>query len=233
MTVAAIMQPYFFPYIGYWQMISAADTFVIYDDVNYIKGGWINRNNLLLKHEPHLFTLSLDQASPFKKINDITIQAASGNRAKILAIVSSAYKKAPHYKRVFPFLESVILNQEPNLALFLHKQICDVCHFLGIQTKIILSSNLAKNNDLRGQDKVIEICKNLKAHTYINAIGGTKLYSKADFQAQEINLNFILSQPVPYAQIDAPFVPWLSIIDVMMFNDRQDITRLLKAYVLT
>ena len=211
-------------------MIKAADTFVVYDDVNYIKGGWINRNNILLNGKAHLFTLSLEQASPFKKIQDTLIQQAPGNKSKILGMMSSAYRKAPHYKRVFPLLEAIVMNNEPNLSVFLYRKICEVCRLLGIETKIILSSSIQKNNDLSGQDKVIEICKRLGTQSYINAIGGQTLYRREVFASHEIKLSFIQTRPTSYKQFNENFVPNLSIIDLMMFCDSVELREHLTAF---
>jgi len=232
MNKTGIMQPYFFPYIGYWQMINAVDTLVVYDDVNFIKGGWINRNNILLNEKSHLITLGLSQASSFKKINEIEVSTDRNNNKKLLACIESGYKKAPFFSEAFPVIEKIILNEEQNLALFLATQIKLLCEYLNIDTKIIMSSSIDKNNDLKGQDKVIEICKKLNTEIYINAVGGQELYSKEDFRDAGMELNFIKTKDVEYKQFKNEFVPWLSIIDLMMFNSKEEITEFLNSYEL-
>ncbi len=225
-----IMQPYLFPYLGYWQMVANADAFVIYDDVNYIKNGWINRNNLLLNGRAHLFTLALDKASPFKKINETFIKPDTDNRNKVLSFIRNAYLKAPHFKTVFPLIEEIVSYPENNLARYLENHFRKMFDFLKIKTKILISSNVEKNSDLRGQDKVLDICLNLGATEYINAIGGQELYSKDDFADRGIRLNFIKMRPVSYSQFKNEFVPNLSIIDALMFNDKTAAQKLLNEY---
>ncbi len=226
----SIMQPYFFPYLGYWQMIANVDKFVIYDDVNYIKGGWINRNNLLSNGKKHLFTLALDKPSSFKKINEIYIKSNLENRNKVLSFIKNSYFKAPYYKFVYPLIEEILLFPENNLSLFLLNQFKIIFLYLNIETEILLSSNINKNLLLRGQDKVIDICKKLKATRYINSIGGRSLYNKVDFYNEGICLQFIKMRQIKYMQFKNNFVSDLSIIDVMMFNPVSVIRNLLDEY---
>lgn len=226
----AIMQPYLFPYIGYWQLINSVDTFIIYDDVNYMKGGWINRNNILLAGVPHYVTLSLNQSSPNKKINQTEVLDTVANKRKFLGAIESAYNKAPQYKTVFPIIQECINYSENNLALYLEHHLKRVSDFLGIKTRIIMSSSIHKNNELTAQDKVIEICKKMNANVYINAIGGQELYSHEDFKKFDIDLKFIKTRPISYQQFRGDFVPYLSIIDIMMFNEPAAIQEFLNAY---
>lgn len=225
-----IMQPYFFPYLGYWQMLNATDRFVIYDDVNYIKNGWINRNNLLLNGSAHLFTLALDKASPFKLIRETFINADAGNRNKVLGFIRNAYLKAPQFKTVFPLIEEIVSFPENNVALYLENHFRKIFDYLDIGTEILISSNIKKNCELRGQDKVIDICKALGTTQYINAIGGQELYDKQTFADAGIVLNFIKMRPVSYSQFKNDFVPNLSIVDVLMFNNKERVKLLLDEY---
>lgn len=226
------MQPYFFPYIGYWQLVNAVDCFVIYDDVNFIKGGWINRNNILLNNKSHPIHLYLNQASPNKKINEISVLDDNIKKRKLLTCIEFAYNHSPFYKEIFPLMESIMNFEDNNLALFLENQIKAICDYLEIKTKIIISSKIEKDNSLKAQDKVLEICKKLNAKQYINAIGGVNLYSQSDFAKENIKLNFIKSNNIEYKQFRNEFVPWLSIIDVMMFNSPQKIREMLNDYEL-
>jgi len=216
----AIMQPYFFPYIGYWQLISAVDTFVIYDDVDFIKQGWVNRNNILGGNSKHRISLQLIGASSFKLINEIFV---GHNSHKLLKTIAHTYKKAPYFEEVFPMIEYILKNEEKNLALFLLFSIQKVCNYLEIKTTLLVSSELRKNNDLRGQSKVLDICSLLRADQYINAIGGQELYQKKVFSQKNIGLSFIRCDSVEYQQFDVPFIPNLSIIDALMFNDKKDV----------
>lgn len=224
-----IMQPYFFPYIGYFQLINAVDKYVIYDDVNYIKSGWINRNRILLNNRDFLLNLNLKESSSFKKINEIVI---GNNGDKLLKTITQAYKKAPHYSQAYPLIEQIINYSGNNLAKFLANSIILVSEYLGIKTEFVVSSDLQKNNELKGQDKVISICKTLNASEYYNAIGGQELYSKNTFEEKSIKLFFLKTNPIHYKQFDNEFIPNLSIIDVIMFNSPQQINKMLNEYEL-
>ncbi|MBK2267743.1 WbqC family protein [Francisella philomiragia] len=225
----AVMQPYFFAYIGYWQLINAVDVFVIYDDVNFIKKGYINRNNILLNNKPYRITLELLGASQNKLINEIYL---GDNRPNILKIIKQAYSKAPYFRDVYNLLEKIMTNEEKNLGLFLEKIIKNVSSYMGIDTNFIRSSNLNKDNDLRGQDKILQICQLLDADIYINAIGGRELYDKKAFRDESISLNFIESEIVEYPQFGNEFCAYLSIVDVLMFNSISDIKEMLNKYKL-
>lgn len=228
----AVMQPYFLPYLGYWQMMRAVDRFILYDDVNYIKNGWINRNNLLDNGKPHFFTLALDGASSFKLINETHINGTPEARNKVASYIKNVYRKAPFFKAVFPMIEEIINYPETNVALFLENHFRKVADYLGIKTEIVVSSHIEKDCSLKAQDKVLDICKKQGADIYINAIGGTELYSKEDFAAEGITLQFIKMLPVEYQQFKNEFVPNLSILDVMMFNSQETIEKYLNNYEL-
>ncbi len=228
----AIMQPYFFPYIGYWQLIDAVDKFVIYDDVNYIKRGWINRNKIIENKEAHYLTLPLQKSSQNKLINEIDISDPQKNKEKIYHRIDVAYKKAPFYDDVIKLLKTSILNTEVNLARYLINTIKLVNEYLGINTILIVSSFIKKDNSKKGQEKILEICKQLKADHYINPIGGTKLYDKEEFKKHGIKLSFLKTDDIIYKQFDNEFIPNLSIIDVMMFNSREEIKKMLEKFTL-
>lgn len=225
----AIMQPYLFPYIGYFQLINAVDKFVIYDDVNYIKGGWVNRNNLLVNNNKHLFTITLNQPSPFKLINQIIIK---DDFSKLLKTIYHSYLKAPYYEQTINLLNKIISCQEKNLGEFIANSLKEISIYLEIQTEIIVSSQLKKNNALKNKEKVLHICELLNASQYLNAIGGQELYYKEEFATHNIELNFIKSKNIMYNQFHNEFVPWLSIIDVMMFNSKEEIKSMLNQYEL-
>ena len=220
----AIMQPYFFPYLGYWQLINAVDTFVIYDDVNFIKQGYINRNNILQKQRAHLFTLQLIGASPNKKINDIKI---GGNSNKLLRTIKQNYSKAPFYKDVFPVLEEILNNEEKELSKFLGFSLVKIAKYLNIDTKFLYSSDIKNDKTFKAQDRLIEISMILNATSYLNLIGGIELYDKEVFFQNNINLSFLKSSKISYKQFNNEFVPNLSIIDILMFNDKDYVKNML------
>lgn len=227
-----IMQPYFLPYIGYWQLMNAVDKYVIYDDVNFIKGGWINRNRILMNGEAKMINLQMNGASPNKLINEVETSGNDIYNKKLLKTIESCYKKAPQYANIFPVIESIITQDEGNLARYLEFSVRQICKYLAIDTEIIVSSTIDKNNDLKGQDKVIEICKVLGADEYYNAIGGKELYFYTDFAAQGLKLSFFKTGKVEYKQFNNEFVSNLSIIDVMMFNSIEEIKEMLVEYKL-
>lgn len=216
MKSLAIMQPYFFPYIGYWQLIHAVDRFVIYDDVNYIKGGWINRNRILINSEPAYITVSLHQSSPYKRICDIALQPSPIWRDKLVKMVEMTYRKAPRFAEVFPVIEKLIRHEVDNLSDYLAHQLQTLAAFMGINTEFVVTSRRYENNDLSGQERLLDICKREGATTYINSQGGQTLYDVEAFCNEEIDLRFIIMRQIPYKQRAAGFVPYLSIIDALM-----------------
>jgi len=225
----AIMQPYLFPYIGYWQLINAVDTYVIYDDVNFMKQSYINKNNLLCGTKKQAFTLELIGASSNKLINEIKI---GNNSKKIIKTIKQNYSKAPYFENIFPIFENILNNDEKNLAKFIGYSLEKISNYLDIDTKFIYSSDIEKDNSLKAGDKVIAISKILNASQYINAIGGQELYSKDIFKKENIELNFLDTELIEYKQFKGEFVPYLSIIDIMMFNSVEGIKEILKKYKL-
>lgn len=225
-----IMQPYFFPYIGYWQLMNAVDTYVVYDDVAYIKGGWINRNNILMNGAKNLITIPLKEASSFKNINEIELSLNDKGRAKLLKTITFAYSKAPYFKEILPIIEKALaFNTISDVNI---SAILSIKQYLGMDTEIVISSNIEKNNDLKAQDKVLHICELLGATEYYNAIGGQELYSKEDFLAKNINLKFVKTGDIMYNQFNKEFVSGLSIIDVLMFNSKDEVNSMLSKYEL-
>lgn len=213
----AIMQPYFLPYIGYFQLIGAVDVFVVYDNIKYTKKGWINRNRVLQNGSDVMFSLPLKKDSDFLDVVQREL-AEEFDRAKLLNQFSGAYRRAPYFEQTFPLLERIVRCEDNNLFRYIHHSLTETCAHLGIEADIRISSGVDIDHALKGQDKVIALCRALEADTYINAIGGVELYSREDFKASGIDLAFIKSRPFDYSQFGAPFVPWLSIVDVLMFN---------------
>ncbi|OYP32368.1 WbqC family protein [Rhodopirellula sp. MGV] len=213
----AIMQPYFLPYIGYFHLVCSADVFVIYDNLKYTKRGWINRNRFLEHGSDAVFSIPLRKASDSLNIDQREL-ADSFDREKLLRRVSSAYAKAPHFDSAMALFESAVRYDAANLFSFLHHSLQLVLDHLKIARTILRSSEIQIDHQLSGQEKVIAICQAQQATTYINAIGGLSLYDEPSFANAGLDLRFIESHPRPYTQFDNEFVPWLSIIDLLMFN---------------
>ena len=225
----AIMQPYLFSYIGYWQLINAVDTFVIFDDVNFIKKGYINRNSILVGGKSQQITLELIGASQNKLINEIKV---GNNSQKLLKTIEMSYKKAPYFDNVFSILEDILNQEESNLAKFIGYSLQKISNYLEIDTKFIYSSSIEKDNSLKAQNKILDICKKLDATDYINAIGGKELYDKDKFEKQNIKLNFLEPEIQKYMQLESEFISYLSIIDIIMFNNKDNISKMLMQYKL-
>jgi hypothetical protein len=224
-----IMQPYLFPYLGYWQLIKAVDLYVVYDDVTYIKGGWINRNNFLINGEKKLYTIKLKSASSYKLINAIEILDDFINFIKML---QTSYAKAPYFNESMKIIKTIVTFDKSCLSLFILNSFKIILEYLNIETKLILSSRIDKDNALKGKDKVLAICKQLKASDYYNTIGGYELYKKEDFFEQGVNLSFLKTNIIPYKQFKHDFIPGLSIVDVLMFNPPRVINAMLDNFEL-
>lgn len=216
------MQPYFLPYIGYFQLIQAVDLFIVYDDVKYTKKGWINRNRLLRNGADAMFSVPLKSDSDFLPIKDRVV-SPDFNKGKLLSQFRGAYQQAPYFRETQALLDHAILENETNLFRFIFHSLETVCGYLGIASKLSISSKFPNDHSLRGKEKVAALCRCVEADVYINAIGGQELYSKEDFALQGIGLYFLKSRPFEYEQFGVPFVPWLSIVDVLMFNSKERI----------
>lgn len=216
------MQPYFLPYIGYWQLIAAVDVFVIYDNIKYTKKGWINRNRFLRNGVEAAFSLQIRKDSDFLDVNQRYL-ADAFDREDLLNRFKEAYRKAPEFSSLIPLLEGIIRNPSANLFEYIVTSIRDVCGFLAIETPLIVSSEIDCDHSLKSVERVQSICKTLGADTYINPVGGMELYSKEAFAKNGIELNFLKALPFKYQQSGNAFVPWLSILDVLMFNNKERI----------
>lgn len=227
----AIMQPYFFPYIGYFQLISAVDEFIIYDNIQYTKKGWINRNRILMNGREALITLPIKKDSDYLDVIDRTLSENwYKEKSKFLNIIYAAYKKAPVFNQVFEVIENCINVDEQNLFKFVYHSICSIKSYLNIATPLIISSKIDINHNLKSQDKVIALCQARYANMYINSVGGIELYNKDVFIKKDIELNFLKPKPIIYHQFDNEFISWLSVIDVMMFNSKEQIQQYLKEW---
>lgn len=214
----AIMQPYFFPYIGYYQLVARSDLFVLYDDVNFIKGGWVNRNRLIISGAVKYFTLPLTNASSFIKINEINVSSNPKDFKKILDSIRFSYSKSPYFNEIFPLIESIINSNETNLSKIATKSIQEISSLLRLKTKFVVSSKRYDNAHLSSINRVLDICEQEEADVYVNLPGGKTLYDDESFNKKNITLEFISPNLTSYKQTTETFNAGLSIIDVLMQN---------------
>jgi len=225
------MQPYFFPYIGYFQLINAVDKFVIYDNIKFTKKGWINRNRILVNGKDDYISIPIKKDSDFLNVDERYLaDIFEDEKIKLLRKIKDAYKKAPYFTDTYALIESIITNNEKNLFEFIYNSLKEICNYLQIETEFIISSTVDIDHDLKSENKVIALCNATGATSYINPIGGVELYSKDSFKYNTIELKFIKSKSIVYNQFNNPFLPWLSIIDVMMFNSKAEIKEMLSSY---
>ncbi|SDY70347.1 WbqC-like protein family protein [Hymenobacter psychrophilus] len=228
------MQPYLFPYLGYFQLMVAADRFVIYDDVQYIKGGWINRNRLLVNGQPLLFTIPLDAPSPNRNICAIELSDKGPWRAKLLQTIAQSYRRAPQFEPVYALIERVFTAQEARTITDLVRvSFTELIAYLCLSVELVPTSTHYGNQHLRAQERVLDICRMEGATEYVNAQGGRELYDHDTFAAHELGLNFLQPELRPYKQLGkGAFVPGLSMIDVLMNNSVAQTNELLHSYQL-
>ncbi len=232
MSSVAVMQPYFFPYLGYFQLVNAVDHFVFYDDVNFITNGWIHRNRILIDGKPKYFTIPCKKASQNKLINEIDHALDEKKRKKLLKQIKYSYGKAPFFENVYPIIEEVLTSNHEKVSKLAAESILQCSKYLGIDTDFKFSSMEYENTNLERADRLIDITKKEGAKVYINALGGTELYDKEYFKKQEVRLCFLNPELPEYGQFDNPFVPNLSIIDVIMLNAPDKVSRYLENYEL-
>ena len=228
----AIMQPYLFPYIGYFQLLGAVDKFIYYDDVKFIKQGWINRNSILVAGAKHTFSVPIRNVSSFANIKDTNVDDGQYSIwcVKFMKTLEQNYRKAPQFSPTLELVRNVLSPNPPTIAAIAISSIEAVANYLGMESKRFTSSTTYSNSELKAVDRVLDICAREQATEYYNAIGGTEIYDKDVFAQKDITLKFVKSREIRYSQGGGPFVPWLSMIDVLMYNDRDSVRALLGEY---
>ena len=226
------MQPYFFPYISYFQLLNMVDKYVIYDTARFSNNKWGFRNRILINGAPGYFRVKTLKASQNKKFSEIRVSNDIESKKKNIHMLGCVYRKAPYYSEVMPMLEQFLMADYDNLSECNIASIRLVCNYLDIKTDIILFSELTYDADLKRQFRIFDVCKALGSNEYINAIGGMELYDFEEFRENGIELAFLKSDDIVYPQFGGEFVPYLSIIDVMMFNSVPEIQDMLNRYTL-
>lgn len=228
--ILAVMQPYVFPYLGYYQLAFHSDKFVFYDNVNFIKGGFINRNYILSQGRSQLFTLPVENASSFTKINQLSF---AKNRAKVIRSIEQSYSKAPYVNDVMPIIKAVLGSEENNVAALGRMSIQAVFNYLSLELDQCLASNLDYDCDASAAEKLYSLCALFNADKYCNLAGGKVLYDKQEFAKHNIELSFLEMDQVNYPQGKNEFVPQLSMIDLLMWQPVDEVVRLLNKYSLS
>ena len=230
----AIMQPYLFPYIGYFQLINKVETLILHDNIQYVKRSWINRNRLRNSEESaDFFTLPLERSSNYHDIVKKRIHEKEfiKFKSRLINRVKNNYSKADYFIEGLEILENCLAHRSNNLFDFLHNSIVKTLDYLCIDTSILISSKISIDHSLKAQDKVIELCKASDCTEYWNVYAGYELYDFKDFNKYNIKLNFIEpSQSMFYNQRSSNFIPDLSILDVIMNNSIDQVKDLLKEY---
>ena len=231
----AIMQPYVFPYLGYFQLVHAVDRFIFYDDVNFIKRGWIHRNNVLINEAGHRFSIPLNKASQHAMINEVTLHPTEypAWRDKFLKTLQQHYRKAPNLEPVYHLVRDVLHQATNSIATLAINSVTSVCNYLSLAGDFAIASHLAYDRSLRGTERIMALCEQQGATDYINPAGGRALYESEAFDQRGLTLHFIDPKPINYEQFSSPFVPHLSVIDVLMFNPRERVQAMLTQYQLT
>lgn len=224
-----IMQPYFLPYIGYFQLINAVDKFVVYDDIKYTKKGWINRNRILVNGKDEFITLPLRKDSDYLDVHQRFLSGSfQQEKEKIIRRIHANYRRSPYFNSVIELLKEIFEFNNKNLFDFILNSLQAVCSYLNIKTDFVISSTLTIDPHLKGQSRVLAICKKMEADCYINPIGGMELYSREEFALNRVTLKFLQPNLIIYPQLGLEFVPNLSILDVLMFNDKEKIAGFLR-----
>lgn len=235
-NITAIMQPYFFPYLGYFQLINHADIFILLDDVQYIRHGWVNRNRVLKPNGDWQYIIvPIKEISRNTLIRDVQIDNSKDWKSLIFRQLEHYKKKSPFYKETMDLVEECFLINQDSLSLFNYETIKLISAYLGINTNVLVSSqmNLDYSSISVAGEWGLEICHQLEVGQYINPIGGKDLFDPLKFQSKSIDLKFHMMDDIQYhVGWKNNFVPNLSIIDVLMFNSLEKTKEMLHEFKL-
>jgi WbqC-like protein len=231
----AVMQPYFFPYAGYWQLIIAADSLVLLDDTQYTRRGWINRNRILKPAGGWQYvTVPLERHSQKEPIRNIRAHETHDWKNTILRQLDHYKRKAPHFDATIAIVRSILRSAlDRRISQINFTVVQTMCAALGIKRNVMVSSkcNFDYSGVAEAGDWALRISEQLQAAEYINPISGAALYNADAFAASNVRLSFLRPEEIVYPQ-DGPFEPWLSIIDLLMFNGIEGTKALLSRYSL-
>jgi hypothetical protein len=211
--------------------MNAVDEFIVYDNIEFTKKGWINRNRILVNGKDTFITLPLKKGSDYLNVNERYLaESWLTERTKLMNRVTEAYRKAPQFSLAYPVIKKSIFFEDLNLFNFIFHSLDTIKQYLEISTPLVISSSVTIDHGMKSEKKVIELCKARQTTKYINPIGGITLYDKAEFRKEGIELGFLKSNDIIYNQYNNEFIPWLSIIDVIMFNSKEKIKDYLNSF---
>ena len=225
------MQPYLFPYIGYFQLMHAANKFLLLDDVAWINKGWINRNRILVQGQPQYISFPVAGASQNRNIQDLDLVAPCTWKNNIEKTLIMAYKKAPQFEHFFPVLQTILRAEIIHLSSYIFQSLQVLCQYMQLHVELVATTSTYPHNGLKGQERILDLCRKEEATVYINPPGGAALYDAKRFQQQGVQLSFLQPALTPYAQKGSNnFIPALSIIDVLMHCDASEVRHQLQQY---
>jgi hypothetical protein len=226
------MQPYFIPYIGYFQLIDSVDHFVIADNYQFTKQSWLNRNRLLFDGSPTYYSIALKKSSDFVNISEKLI-SDDFDPDHLIRKFSNSYAKRPYYHQANKILLKVFSHNATSLLELNTLAIHYICDYLEIQTEIHLISQLNVDVNANRNEKIYSTCALLGAKEYVNAPGGRDIYTRDTFEARNLILKFLRPNLVEYDQGCSNFIDQLSIIDLIANLDKGEIiSRHLRSYTL-
>jgi len=227
------MQPYFMPYIGYFSLIKHVDQFILFDTPQFIRHGWIERNKVLKpNNEPLYIKVPLQKHTRDTQINKVVINNSENWKEKILAQLIPYKKKAPYYNVVIKLLQDIFEDETESIVELNYISLRKICDYLNIKTEIKIWSemNIGIEQVNAPDEWALNICKALDIKEYYNAIGGNTFFDKCKYEKAGISINFIETESIAYKQFSNMFVPFLSIIDILMFNSMEEVKEMLDKY---
>lgn len=225
----AIMQPYFFPYLGYFDLIHNVDLFIVYDTVQYIRRGWINRNRVFHQSGTgwQYITIPVEHAPQKTPICEIQTSQAQPWQGRIMGQLAHYKTRAAHADEVLDFVGGCLFSTERSIARLNVSTLEHCCRLLGVDFRYKYSSQLdvQLDPDRNAEDRILDLCTYLGATEYVNLPGGVNLYDQESFAKRGIRLTFRNLPALVYDTPEYSFEPNLSIIDLLMWNESQEIRK--------
>lgn len=231
----AIMQPYFFPYIGYYSVLKHVDRYIYLNNVQYIYHGWMNRNRILHPKEGWQYiNVPIKKHSRNDVINEVIINNQIEWKKKILNQIEHYKKHAPFYGEVKQLLEKIFSHDFERLSELNISIDQAIAEYLGITTltDVISEMDLRYEKPVKPDEWALNICKALgSVKEYWNAPGGKEFFDAEKYARANIDLKFLKINLHPYKQKGNQFEAGLSIIDGMMFNSVEEINKMLDDFM--